>query len=98
MIDKCELKIGSRGMTDDRKIALYYAEMAKHANGAAQYLKALINGKSVTKEQAREMADYVLAETKKNIESNPFASQEEKDAEIRLREDIMKMLKSMTGL
>lgn len=85
-------------MIDEKKIAQYKAEMAEHANGAAQYLDAFANGKSVTRKHAREMADYVLAETKKNIESNPFASQEEKDAEILRRENLVKMLKSQTGL
>lgn len=85
-------------MIDEKKIAQYNAEMAEHANGAAQYLGALIAGRFVTREQARDMADFVLAQTKRNIESNPFASQEEKDAEIRRRENIMKVLKSQTGL
>lgn len=66
-------------MTDERKIARYNAEMAVHANGAAQYLSALIGGRFVTREQARDMADYVLAQTKRNLESCPFASQEEKE-------------------
>ena len=79
-------------------MAQYNAEMAKHANGAAQYLGALIGGRFVTREQARDMADYVLAQTKKNIERCPFASQEEKDAEIHRREYLMKMLKSQMGL
>jgi hypothetical protein len=33
------------------------------------------------------MVDYVLAQTKRNIESCPFASQEKKDEEIRRREN-----------
>ena len=85
-------------MADDKKIAQYNAEMAEHANGAAQYLGALIAGRFVTREQARDMADYVLAQTKRNIESCPFASQEEKDAEIRRRENLMNMLKLQIGL
>ena len=85
-------------MIDEKKIVQYNAEMAKHANGAAQYLGALIAGRFVTREQARDMADFVLAQTKRNIESCPYASQEEKDAEIRRRENIMKVLKSQTGL
>lgn len=85
-------------MIDEKKMAQYNAEMAKHANGAAQYLGALIGGRFVTREQARDMADYVLAQTKKNIERCPFASQEEKDAEIHRREYLMKMLKSQMGL
>ena len=85
-------------MIDERKVAQYNAEMTEHAYGAAQYLGALIGGRYVTREQAREMADYVLAQTKRNIESCPFASQEEKEAEIRRREYLMNMLKSQMGL
>ena len=85
-------------MTDENKIAQYNVEMAEHANGAAQYLGALIAGRFVTREQARDMADYVLVQTKRNIESSPFASQEEKDSEIRRREILMSMLKSQIGL
>ena len=85
-------------MIDERKKAQYNAEMAEHANGAAQVIDALIGGRFVTREQARDMADYVLAETKKNIESCPFASQEEKEAEINRRENLMNMLKLQMGL
>ena len=85
-------------MTDEKKIAQYNLEMAEHANGAAQYLSALIAGRFVTREQSRDMADFVLAQTKRNIESSPFASQEEKEVEIRRRENLMKILKSKMGL
>ncbi len=40
-------------MIDEHKIAQYNVEMAEHANGAAQYLSALIGGRFVTREQAR---------------------------------------------
>lgn len=85
-------------MIDENKKAQYNSEMLAHANGAAQFLSALIGGRYVTREQASDMADYVLAKTKKDIESNPFASQEEKNAEIRRRENLVKILKSQTGL
>ena len=85
-------------MIDERKIAQYNLDMAEHANGAAQFLNALIGGRFVTREQARDMTDYVLAQTKRNIESCPFASQEEKDAEIHRREYLMNMLKSQMGI
>ena len=85
-------------MTDEKKIAQYIMEMAEHTDGAAQYLRTLIAGRFVTREQARDMADYVLAQTKRNIESCPFASQEEKDAEIRRREKLMNMMKLQIGL
>lgn len=46
----------------DRKIAKYNLEMAEHANGAAQYLDALLGGRHVTTEQTREMVDFLLLE------------------------------------
>lgn len=51
----------------------------------------------MTREQRTAMADYVLAETK-NIENCPFASQEEKDAEMRHSENLMNLLKSHTRI
>ena len=83
---------------DEQKIAQYNMEMAEHANGAAQYLSALIGGRFVTRDQARDMADFILARTKRNIESCLFATQEEKDAEIRRREYLLNLLKSQMEL
>ena len=80
-------------MIDDRKVLLHTAEMAEHANGAAQYLEALLGGRFVTREQTRDMIDYLFSGTKRNIESCPFATQEQKDAEIHRREDLMNMLR-----
>lgn len=85
-------------MIDNEKILLHSAEMAEHANGAAQYLGALLGGRYVTKEQTREMVDFLFAGTKRNIESCPFATQEEKDAEIHRREYLMRILKMQMGL
>lgn len=85
-------------MIDEKKIAQYNMEMTVHADGAAQFLNALIDGKFVTRNQARDMADYVLAQTKRNIESCPFATREEKETEIRHREYLMNLLKSQMGL
>lgn len=85
-------------MIDEKKIAQYNAEMTEHTDGAIKVFNAIANGKSVSREQDREMADYVLTEIKKNIESCPFASQEEKDAEIHCRENLVNVLKSQIGL
>lgn len=85
-------------MIDNKKILQHSAEMAEHANGAAQYLGALLDGRYVTKEQTREMIDFLFAGTKRNIESCPFAPQEEKDAEIHRREYLMRILKMQMGL
>lgn len=65
-------------MIDEKKILLHSTEMAEHANGAAQYLEALLGGKFVTREQTRDMVDYMFAGTKRNIESCPFLSREKR--------------------
>lgn len=85
-------------MVNEQKVFLHSAEMAEHANGAAQYLGALFSGRYVTKEQTRDMIDYLFAATKRNIESCPFATQGEKDAEIHRRELMVNGLKSLKGL
>lgn len=85
-------------MVDEKKILLHSAEMAEHTNGAAQYLAALLGGRYVSKKQARDMIDFLFAGTKRNIESCPFATQEQKDAEIHHREYLMRMLKTQMGL
>ncbi len=66
-------------MIDEKKIAQYNMEMAIHANGAAPYLSAPICGKYVTREQACDMVDYVLAQTKRNIESCPLCLSRRKE-------------------
>ena len=63
-------------MVDEKKKILYSAEMAGYANGAAQYLGALLGGRYVTMEQTRDMVDFLFAGTNRNIESCPFATQE----------------------
>lgn len=85
-------------MVDNKIILLHNAEMAEHANGAAQYLGALLGGRYVTKEQTRDMIDFLFARTKRNIESCPFTTQEEKDAEIHRRELLLNALKPLMGL
>ena len=85
-------------MVDEKKILLHNAEMAEHANGAAQYLGALLGGRYVTKEQTRDMLDFIFAEAKRNIESCPFATQEEKDAEIHRKKTLMNLLRTQIGL
>ena len=85
-------------MIDKREIMKHNAEMAEHANGAAQFMGSLIGGQYVTKEQAREAMDFLLASTKQNIESYPKATRQEKDAEIRRKEFLMNMLKQQMGL
>lgn len=85
-------------MVNEQKVFLHSAEMAEHANGAAQYLGALLGGRYVTKEQTRDMIDYLFAATKRNIESCPFATQEQKDTEMHNKELLLNTLKSFMGL
>lgn len=55
-------------MIENKKILLHSAEMAEHANGAAQYLEALLGGRCVTREQTRDIVDFTvfLQEQKEN--------------------------------
>lgn len=85
-------------MIDEKEIMKHNAEMAEHANGAAQFLGSLIGGRYVTKEQAREAMDFLLASTKRNIEMCQNVSRHEKDAEIRRREYLMNLLKQQMEL
>lgn len=85
-------------MIDEREILNHNMEVAEHANGAAQFLDSLIGGQYVTKEQAREAMDFLLASTKRNIESCPYATRQEKDAEIQRKEFLMNLLKQQMGL
>lgn len=48
-------------------------------------------------EQTRVMVDFLFG-TKRNIESCPFATQDEKDAEIYRREMLLNTLKPLMGL
>lgn len=66
-------------MVNEQKVFLHNAEMAEHANGAAQYLGALLGGRYVTEEQTRDMVGYLFAAAKRNIESCPFATQGEQE-------------------
>lgn len=85
-------------MIDEREMLRHNAEMAEHANGAALFMGSLVSGRYVTIEQAREAIDFLMASTKRNIESYPYASRQEKETEIRRREFLMNMLKQQMGL
>ena len=85
-------------MINEREILKHNLEMAEHTDGAAQLIGSLIGGQYVTKEQAREAMDFLLASTKRNIESYPNATRQEKDAEIQRKEFLMNLLKQQMGL
>ena len=83
---------------DNRKIFEHTAEMALHSEGTAQFLNNLFCGRFITKEQARETIDFLIAKMKRDIESYPYATSEEKDEEIHFKESIMNMVKASMGL
>ena len=81
-------------MIDEKEIMKHNAEMAEHANGAAQFMSSLIGGQYATKELVCEAMDFLLASTKRNIESFTNATRQEKDAEIQQRELLIKAFKN----
>ena len=56
-------------MIDKKGILKHNIEMAEHTNGAVQFLSLFLGGQYVTKEHAREAMGFLLASTKRNIES-----------------------------
>ncbi len=83
---------------DKAKLIEYNIEMAQHAEGAAQFFNDILGGRFITKKQACETMDYLIAKTKMDIESCPNATREEKDAEIHRRELILNTIKASMGL
>lgn len=85
-------------MNNERELLKHNIEMAEYANGADQFLGSLIGGQYVTKEQAREAMNFLFASTKRNIESFPNATWQEKEAEICRKELLINLLKRQIGL
>ena len=83
---------------DQTKLIEYNVEMAQHAEGAAQFLNKVLGGRFITKDQVRETMDFLIAKMKRDIESCPNATGEEKDAEIHRREFILNTIKASMGL
>ncbi len=85
-------------MTNQNKINQHAAEMAQHAEGAAKYLASIFAGQYVTPEQTRETIDFLTAKMKRDIESCQYATNEEKEFEIRRRETMINAMKVYMGL
>lgn len=73
-------------------------EMAAHSQGFAQFLYNLFGGGFITKDQARETLEFFKAQIKRNIESNPYLTREQKDNEISSREAWFEASKAYWGL
>jgi hypothetical protein len=85
-------------MNDNEKALMYQFEMAAHSQGTAQFLYNLFGGGFVTKQQAKETIDFCIAKMKRDIESNPNLTREQKDNEISTRETWFNALKTQMGL
>lgn len=85
-------------MNDNEKALIHQLEMIAHSEGFAQYLFQLMGGGFITKDQARETMKFFKAKMKRDIESNPNLSREQKDHEISLRESWFNALKASMGL
>lgn len=85
-------------MVDFNKKMIYTAEMAQHAEGAVKYLASIFAGQFVTPEQTRETIDFLTAKMKRDIESCQYATNEEKEFEIRRREAMINAMKFYMGL
>lgn len=73
-------------MTDNKKAQIHQLEMAAHSQGFAKFLYNMFGGQFITKDQARETMEFFKAQMKRNIESNPTLTREQKDKEISIRE------------
>ena len=85
-------------MTDNEKAVMHQFEMAAHSQGTAQFLFNLFGGGFITKDQAKETLEFCNAKMKRDIESNPYLSREQKDYEIAMRESCFNALKVSMGL
>ena len=85
-------------MTDNEKALFHHFEMASHSEGYAQFLYQLMGGGIITKDQARETMEFFKAQMKRNIESNPNLTREQKDNEISTREAWFEASKAFWGL
>ncbi len=85
-------------MIDNEKALMHQFEMASHSEGYAQFLYQLMGGGNITKDQAKETMEFFVAKMKRDIESNPYLSREQKDHEISMRESWFNAMKVSMGL
>ena len=85
-------------MSDNEKALMHQLEMTAHSQGFAQFLYNMFGGRFITKDQARETMEFFKAQMKRNIESNPNLTREQKDKEISIRESWYNSLKTAMGL
>ena len=82
----------------NEKALMHQFEMAAHSQETLQFLFNLFGGGCITKQQAKETIDFCIAKMKRDIESNPNLTREQKDYEISIRECWFNTLKAQMGL
>ena len=85
-------------MNDNEKALMHQLEMNAHSQGFAEFLYNMFGGRFITKDQARETMEFFKAQMKRNIESNPNLTREQKDYEMSMRESWYNALKVSMGL
>lgn len=85
-------------MNDNEKALMHHFEMIAHSQGPVQFLYNLFGGSVITKQQAKETIDFCISKMKRNIESNPNLTREQKDHEISIRECWFNAMKKSLGL
>ena len=85
-------------MNDNQRILIHQLEMLAHSKEIAEFLYKLIGGGVITPQQIKETLDFCIAKMKRDIESNPNLTQEQKDYEISTRESLFNALKLSMGL
>jgi hypothetical protein len=84
-------------MNDNEKALMHQLEMAAHSQGFAEFLYNMFGGRFITKDQAKETMEFFKAQIKRNIESNPNLTREQKDNEISTRESWFNAMKASMG-
>lgn len=85
-------------MNNNQRILIHQLEMLAHSQKIAEFLYNLIGGGVITSQQVRGTLDFCIAKMKRDIESNPNLTQEQKDYEISTGESLFNALKMSMGL
>ena len=85
-------------MADKQEVRKDEYEMMRNAEGTAMFIASICNYCYPTKEQTRAFLDYTFANQKRQIELNPFATQEQKKSVIQNKEFLMWQVKWLLGL
>lgn len=85
-------------MVDEQEVRKDTYEMIRNAEGTAMFFSTLINSGKITKTQLNAFLNFFLANDKRQIELNPFISQEQKKVVIQYKEHLTWLVKQYLGL